>query len=129
MWDGPVTPDERRRHMELLAADAKWGTTGLVLTDLSTVSPLSSPSPEELLDAAALFLDLLASRARNARWAVVASDLFDPARRFGAYIEEGVRRMIVFNEIFTACTWLGVDAGVVTEVVDDLRRELRRAHA
>jgi len=129
VWDGVVSSGDRHHHMSLLASDPNWGSGGLLLTDLSTVSVASRPDPHLLLDAASDFLDELAPRARDAKWGVVAGGLFDDARRFGAYIEEDMRRVIVFNEIVTACMWLGADWNAVAGVVADLREELRATGA
>ena len=33
--------------------------------------------------------------------------------------------MIVFNDLFNACTWLGIDISEANETLDELRREAR----
>ena len=40
---------------------------------------------------------------------VVANETFVLAQRFSTYLEEEVPRLIVFNDLDTACTWLGID--------------------
>jgi hypothetical protein len=125
VWSGEIGLDERRRHMAALAADPGWGVGGLVLTDLRGVDEPSRPDADRLLDAASTFLAQLGDRARHARWAIVASTTFREAQRFGAYIEEEVPRVIVFNDLSTASTWLGVDPDDVRATVDGLRAELR----
>ena len=124
VWNGEITLDERRRHMAALAADPRWGVGGLVLTDLTGVAE-PAPDAARLLDAASTFLAQLAGRTRRARWAIVASTTFAEAQRFGSYIEEEVPRVIVFNELSTASTWLGVDGDRVRSTVDELRADLR----
>ena len=122
---GEVTAEQRRRHMALLSSDRAWGAGGLLLSDLTGVSAATAPSPERVLEAASIFLQRLASRTRNAKWAIVADATFNHAHRFGAYLEEEVRRVIVFNHLTTACTWLGVDAAEVRGILDALRTEIR----
>ena len=125
VWDGEVTVDQRQRHMTALASDPDWGTGGLLLTDLTGVSAASLPTAEKILDAASVFLAHLAPQARKAKWAMLADATFHLAQRFGAYIEEEVPRMIVFNDLDTASIWLGVGETELREIVDELRREIR----
>jgi hypothetical protein len=125
VWDGEVTGDQRREHMQALASDDAWGAGGLYLTDLTGVASSSVPGVDEVLDAAAAFLETLASQVGRAKWAIVAGDTFERAQRFGSYIEEEVPRLIVFNALDTACTWLGVDVLAARAVVDALREEIR----
>ena len=60
---------------------------------------------------------------RDSKWAMVAGETFVLAQRFGSYLEEEVPRLIVFNDLATACTWLGVDGA---EVGTTARRVARR---
>ena len=78
-----------------------------------------------MLESAAEFAEKLAAPVRDAKWAMIASETFVLAQRFGSYLEEEIRRLIVFNDLETASTWLGVDAAVVRRQVDELRAELR----
>ena len=125
VWSGEITTDERQRHLAALAANPHWGEGGLLLTDLTGVAHGSRPDAERLLDAASTFLARLGERARRAKWAMVASSLLDEAQRFRAYIEEEAPRLIVFNDVSTAATWLGVDTEHVRGMVDGLRAEIR----
>jgi hypothetical protein len=125
VWDGEVTPDDCARHMAALGADPDWGQRGRVLTDLTGISAARRPSAKEVLEAAAEFSEKLADQVRNAQWAIVAGETFVLAQRFGAYLEEEVRRLIVFNDLDTACTWLGVDAADARELIGELREHLR----
>jgi hypothetical protein len=125
VWDGEVSVEDRRSHIAALAADPDWGTTGLLLTDLTGVSAAMRPSAKEVLEAAAEFSEKLAEQVRNAKWAMVANETFVLAQRFGTYLEEEVRRLIVFNDLETACTWLGIETTAARVVIEELRGELR----
>jgi hypothetical protein len=125
VWDGIVTKQDRQLHIEALASDPDWGSQQLLLTDLTGISAAHRPSAKEVLEAAAEFAEKLAAPVRNAKWAMIASETFVLAQRFGSYLEEEIRRLIVFNDLDTACTWLGVDPVVVRKQVDELRAELR----
>ena len=121
VWDGEVTDDERRRHIAALAADPEWGAQGLLLTDLTGIAASARPTAKQVLEAAADFAEKLAGQVRDAKWAMVAGETFVLAQRFGSYLEEEVRRLIVFNDLDTACTWLGVDTATARVIIDDLR--------
>ena len=125
VWDGEVTPDDCARHIAALVSDPDWGQRGRVLTDLTGISAARRPSAKEVLEAAAEFSKKLADQVRNAQWAIVAGETFVLAQRFGSYLEEEVRRLIVFNDLDTACTWLGVDAADARELIGELRDSLR----
>lgn len=129
VWAGEVTDDQRRAHIAALAADADWGAGGLVLTDLTGVSAAHRPSAKQVLDAAAEFSNQLAKRVRDVKWAMVASETFVLAQRFGSYLEEEIHRMIVFNDLDTACIWLGVDVADARTTIAELLEDLRAADA
>jgi len=129
VWDGTVSTDEVTRHLETVAVDPAWAASGRFLTDLSGVATESIPDPEQILDAAARFLERLDERVRDAKWAIVASAAFAQARRFGSYLEEDIPRIIVFNELRTACVWLGVNESAVRAIITDLRRTSRPKRA
>jgi hypothetical protein len=129
VWDGVVTDEQRRQHMTALEADPKWGAGGLLLTDLTGVSAATRPSAKQILETAAEFSERLAPTVRDAKWAMVAGETFVLAQRFGSYLEEEVPRLIVFNDLATACTWLGVDGAEVGTLLDELRAEVRTSNA
>jgi hypothetical protein len=125
VWDGVVTEEQRRQHIATLEADPEWGAAGLLLTDLTGISAVRRPSAKQVLETAAEFSERLAPAVRDAKWAMVAGETFVLAQRFGTYLEEEVPRLIVFNDLATACTWLGVDGVAVGTVLDELRAEVR----
>jgi hypothetical protein len=125
VWDGVVTDEQRRQHMATLEADPEWGAGGLLLTDLTGVSAARRPTAKQVLETAADFSERLAPMVRDAKWAMVAGETFVLAQRFGSYLEEEVPRLIVFNDLATACTWLGVDGAEVGTLLDELRGEVR----
>lgn len=127
VWAGDVDSDERERHIATLALDADWGAGGLLLTDLTRVSASSRPDAQQVLDAAHAFLQHLAGLARGAKWALVATETFDEARRFRAYIEEEVWHVIVFDDLDAATDWLGADARRVGALIDELCDEISSA--
>src|SRR5690349_20759548 len=109
VWSGTIEPRAAAEHVEAIAREPEWGVQGAILTDLTGIDPESRPSPENLQLVAAMFVDRMGDRVRDAKWAVVADVTFEDATRFSSYVEATAPRLIVFNEISTACAWLGVD--------------------
>ena len=125
VWDGVVTDEQRRRHIATLEADPDWAAGGMLLTDLTGVSAARRPTAKQVLETAAEFSERLAPMVRDSKWAMVAGETFVLAQRFGSYLEEEVPRLIVFNDLATACTWLGVDGAQAGTTIDELRGQLR----
>jgi hypothetical protein len=125
VWDGDVTPDEARRHIQTLAADPQWSASRRIVTDLTSLSAESRPTAEQLSGLADAFLQQLAYLVGGVKWSVIADRAFDDALGFGARIKHEVRRMIVFNNLTTASVWLGLDASDVQPVIDALRQQIR----
>ena len=125
VWDGEVSAEQARRHIEQLAADPQWAQSRRIVTDLTSMAPESRPTPEQVADLAKAFLQELAYLVGDVKWSVIADRTFDDALGFGAHVKHEVRRMIVFNSLATASVWLGLDPGDVQPVIDDLRRRLR----
>jgi hypothetical protein len=125
VWDGDVTLDEARRHVGTLASDPSWAASRRVVTDLTGVSAASRPGPDEIAELADAFLQRLAYLVGDVKWSIIAAEAFDQALGFAAHIRHEVRRMIVFNNLVTACVWLGLESNDVQPVIDDLRGQLR----
>lgn len=121
VWSGTIEPRDAAEHVEAIAREPEWGVQGAILTDLTEIDPESRPSPETLQLVAAMFVERMGDRVRDAKWAVVADVTFEDATRFSSYVEATAPRLIVFNEITTACAWLGVDESEVRAIVAELR--------
>ncbi len=121
--DGSVTHEEfhelARRQMD----DAAWHANRRLLTDARTA--VTRHVSEEELHA---FADLYAEMRRGdrpSRAAIVAHNDFDLAGRYGALRSSRRATMIAFNDVVTACAWLGVDIAAVRTTIAELRSELR----
>ena len=121
VWSGTIEPREAAEHVEAIAREPEWGVQGAILTDLTGIDTESRPSPEALQVTAAMFVERMGDRVRDAKWAVVADVTFEDATRFSSYVEATAPRLIVFNEITTACAWLGVDESEVRAIIAELR--------
>lgn len=128
VWQGEITSDEGRLHMAALAADPEWAAGRSIVIDLTRVAATPTPAGD-VAESAEAFLQNLAGPALQAKWAIVADQTFERARAFGERVEYAVPRLIVFNNLETACTWLGVDPADVRAIAEDLRREIRTREA
>jgi hypothetical protein len=126
VWDGDVSVEQARRHVERLAGDPQWSQSRRIVTDLTSMNPDSRPTADQIAGLADAFLQELAYLVGDVKWSVIADRTFDDALGFGAHVKHEVRRMIVFNSLATASVWLSLDPGDVQPVIDDLRRRLRR---
>lgn len=123
VWDGQVAAQDAYAHMAETMADPRWGSGGKILTDLSTVARTSAPSDDNIRELAAGFE--ASERFWSARWAFVASNIFQEAIKFTDEIGDDVDGIVVFNSIEVAAVWLGVDGASLRAVVNELRAEIR----
>jgi hypothetical protein len=128
VWQGEITADEGKLHLAALAADPEWAAGRSIVIDLTRVAATPTPA-DDVAQSAEAFLQILAGQARQAKWAIVADQTFERARAFGERVERAVPHLIVFNNLETACAWLGVDPTEVRTIADDLRREIRAREA
>jgi hypothetical protein len=127
VWDGTITFDMARMHLDRLTNDPQWAASRRIITDLTGIAAESRPTVDEVKMLSDAFLQQLAYLVGNAKWSVIADRTFAEALVFGEQVRHEVRRMIAFTNLITACVWLGVDVDDVQPVIDDLRREIRAA--
>jgi hypothetical protein len=104
-------------------ADADWPSVTRNLTDLRSAD-LSAITETDRVESVALY-GPHAQHVRGKKSAVVAGGNFDRAREFESHDEPQGLRLIVFNDLFNACTWLGIDTDSAMDALDELRAELR----
>ena len=127
VWDGLITFDIARRHLDQLTKDPQWAASRRIITDLSGIAAESRPTGDEVAMLSDAFLHQLAYLVGNAKWSVIAEHTLAEALVFGERVRHEVRRMTAFTNLITACVWLGVDVDDVQPVIDDLRRQIRSA--
>jgi len=124
LWDGIVTADEYLASVQRLIDDTNWPPhRHLHLGDLQTA--LLDPSLDEsaLRRVAAIYgqhLDILA----KTKSAIVANEAFARSLFFQQLMTSSVS-MVVFNDLSTACRWLGVETDWAGCVLSEMRAELR----
>jgi len=127
VWQGPITAADWREHLQATFADPDWPGVLRNLTDLRSAD-LSAITEDDRVKMVALY-EPHAEHLRGKKSAVVAGDNFDRSREFESHDEPPGLRIIVFNDLFNACTWLGIDISEANETLDELRREARAAEA
>ena len=123
VWDGPISAVDWREHLRATFAEPDWPSVLLNLTDLRSAD-LSAITDADRVEMVALY-EPHAEHIRGKKSAVVAGDNFDRSREFESHNEPPGLRVIVFNDLFNACTWLGIDVSEANETFDELRRSLR----
>jgi hypothetical protein len=123
VWDGEVTADDWRAHLEAVFDDPDWPAGPSNLTDLRSadVSSITAADQADIVTMYAPHVD----KVKGMKSAAVAGDNFEASTEFGNQNGPPGLSLIVFNDLVTACTWLGVDKGVAQATVTQLRQALR----
>ncbi len=125
VWHGLITPTMMLDQARRLIADPDWPPPGrLHLVDLQTAG-LNQTITDDVLKQAAEIYGADRTRLINLRQAIVANDAFAKSRLFETFLPPGPT-VIVFNNIMTACIWLGVDIEETRRTLDELRAEAER---
>ncbi|MGO9873204.1 MAG: hypothetical protein ACLPVY_05340 [Acidimicrobiia bacterium] len=124
VWDGDVTPDQWSDELDRIIADLAFPPGPLVLADLSTAGGAPSITTG-IVDEMARRWVTYAAELAPMQWAIIPDGAWDKARRFECEVKGSNIRPMVFNEPWSACTWLGLDAAVARTILGDLREELR----
>ena len=124
VWDGDVTPEEWEHHLERMTADPAFPPGPLLLSDLSSAGAAPSITVETIDEMARRWREHAESLG-PLKMAIVPNGAWDKARKFEVEVSESIPRMMVFNDPWTACAWLGIDAEKVRRAITELRAELR----
>jgi hypothetical protein len=123
VWDGAISEDDWQTHLEETFDDPDWPAVTRNLTDLRAAD-LSTISEAGRVRAVSMY-GPHAQHVRGKKSAVIAGGNFDRARSFESHNEPHGLRLIVFNDLFNACTWLGIDTSTSMDTLEELRTGLR----
>src|SRR5688572_946332 len=123
VWDDVVTADTWFEHIDRLIADPLWPLISAMLVDLRTARDISSIEEAEIDHAVALFNTVPIPLSKK-RVGIVAANAFWKSRRFGDLISRFGASVIVFNELSTACAYLGIDTMEALKAIQQLRADV-----
>ena len=116
-----VTQADVTNHLDHLAADPNYASSRLLLTDLRAIARDDRPTPEQVDMAAREFARRFGETLMTVKWAIVARHAFPEASAFDERIQNHIPRVLAFNDLGTACVWLGADVERIEDIIDDLR--------
>jgi len=125
VWDGIVTAEEWLRYAQKLVSHPDWAGTPRILADLLSVKDTSSIHNREIEHVAEIF-SANPRALRNKKLAVIAQDEFGKARHFEDLLMHFGVSSVVFNNLDTACLFLGMDVLYAYRMLDTMRQELQR---
>ena len=120
LWDGVITADEWFEHIDRLITDPLWPSISAMLVDLQSITDFSSIEEAEIEHAVALFNSVPDSLS-NKKVAVVAGNAFWKSRRFGQLVSPFGPSVIVFNDMSTACVYMGIKPTEALKAIQQLR--------
>ena len=121
LWDKLVTSEQFLAHVRTLLADAEWPPQQrLHLCDLRQAS-IDASIDEACLKSAADLYGTKREKISTMKVAIVAGEAFAKSKQFERFMSPYSATVIVFNNIETACAWLGVDVTHTKRKLDELR--------
>ena len=119
VWEGVITADDWFEHIQKLIEDPLWPSISAMLADLHSITDISSIEEPEIEHAVALF-NSVPDPLSNKRVAVVAGSAFWKSRRFSELISPFGPSVIVFNDLATACVYLGIKPAEALKAIQEL---------
>lgn len=125
VWDGIVTWDYWRGHLHRMFSDPAYAPMQLQITDLrfSSISPTIADAEIQAMR------ELLADQRERVslkKVAIVAGDEWRKLKLAEFALQTISVNSIVFNDLNTACLWLGVNVVEVGQDIKQLRIGLRQ---
>ena len=128
VWDGQVTWEDWKAHAQALTTDPNWHVISRFMADVQTVSDTSTIGEGELEQAVAILHSNPDTLIRK-RSAVVASEEFWRASKFREILSQTGIESVVFNNLDTACLFLGINLAETHQTMQELRAQLRSVRA
>jgi hypothetical protein len=123
VWSGETTAAEFLAHVQRLVDDPRWPPTRrLQLGDMRRATSFARMDDKTLQNAANILgrhLDKIA----GSKVAFVADKAFEKSSTFRRFMSIYPLSLIVFNDLDTACTWLGIDLQETERTIAEIRRE------
>jgi len=125
-WAGHITYEEFVEHENRHLQDPNFPTPAKVLVDITRASFDSTIGENEIQS----FVDIYQhhrEKVTGARVAIVAGKDFSRASLYGKMAERYMISVIVFNNLPSACVWLGIDSKRARQELDRILTDLKAA--
>jgi hypothetical protein len=124
VWDSVVSADIWFEHIEWLIADPLWSSISIMLVDMHTARDLTSIQEREIEHAVALFSSVPVSLSKK-RVGIVAGNAFWKSRRFSELVAPFGPSFTIFNDLSTACVYLGINVTEALKSLQQLRADMK----
>lgn len=127
VWDGIVAWDDWQKHLQRMFTDPAYAPMKIQITDLHYVSISTTISKEQIQ----VMTDMLTRQRESLsleKIAIIAGDEWDKSQLVQIALRDISVNSIVFNELATACLWLGVNASEVEQDIKQVLMKLRQNH-
>jgi hypothetical protein len=125
VWDGVVNLDQWQAHLRHMFADAEYPLAKYHLTDLR-FSSIDPSITEEGIRRAVDFMGAQGEKIIGKKFAIVAGDEWERPKFIEPLLQALSTHPIVFNDLVTACLWLGADVAEAGNTIKEIRSNLRR---
>ncbi len=119
VWHGAITVDDLYDHREQQAQDPSIVNGARVLADIRLASFRSISKSQ--MEAFARTYRATESQPSSRALAFVASAGFSTAQAYEKASRGFLRNVVVFTSLPTACRWLGIDVGLASRTIDEIR--------
>ena len=124
VWDGKVTLDEWLDNLRQIISGPDFPTTLMQIADLRSAAADPSIDERGIKQAAELIGTHTVNRTGK-KIAIVAGKEFKRSKMFENLVKIHFWNAIVFNDLSTACTWLGIDTMETQQEIEQIRIKLR----
>lgn len=124
VWEETVTAEQWFGYIPRLTSNESWTRMSCLLADLLPVQDTSSIRIAEIDRAAEIFASNRKA-LRGKKVAVLAGDEFGRARYFGDLLTRFGVLLVVFNNLDTACLFLGIDLMYAYRTLDAMRQHMQ----
>src|SRR5271157_271290 len=118
VWDGIVACDDWQKHLQRMFSDPAYASMQIQITDLHYVSSSPTISREQIQVMTDMFTRQRESLSLE-KVALIAGDEWDKSQLVQIALRDISVNSIVFNELATACLWLGVK---LSEAEQDIKQ-------
>ena len=123
VWHGKVTLAEWLDNLRRIISDPDFPSTRMQVVDLRSAT--GDPSIDESgIKQAAEFIGSDPVKTTGRKVAVVAGKEFNRSKLFENLVKSHFQNVIVFNDLPTACTWLGIDTIETQQEIEQIRIKL-----